>query len=526
MVIQHNIAGLNALRQMGINSTSMQGNLEKLASGYRINRAADDAAGLSISERMRAQMTGLERARLNAQDGASLIQTAEGALGEVHSMLNRLTELATQAANGTIQASDRQKLVTESDAILAEIDRISQATNFNGINLLDGSLSGSAAASPTVQGVQLGETAAVAGKVSFSALSQQAGMRAGDTLAYTLGTNAGASHTVEFTVSDDLKSITTADGAVYNLGNAAANGEVTIDAAELADAVANELRGTAVADQFIVAASGDGFTLENRSAGTAAVRITGLEEAKNGVHQANVALTSVADAADVEYNISGDAFRLFTGENEQAATFKVNGHSFVLVGAADYEQTVAKLQNRDVNVIEVASENLDAADLKRISADINHVAGTAFEAGADAIKVKMPAGSGGLTMQVGDTAAAHNQVAVTIGNMSSSGLGLSAISLASQESAARALDRISSAIETVSAGRGSLGAMQNRLSYTINNLGVTSENMTAAESRIRDTDMAKMIMQFTKNNVLAQASQAMLAQANTQAQQVLQLLTS
>ena len=140
MIVQHNIMAINAHRQLGVNNKALANNLEKLSSGYRINKAADDAAGLAISEKMRAQITAIDRAVLNAQDGASLIQTAEGALTEVHSMLNRMVELATQSANGTIQADDRQKIESEVNALKDEIDRISKATNFNGINVLDGSL--------------------------------------------------------------------------------------------------------------------------------------------------------------------------------------------------------------------------------------------------------------------------------------------------------------------------------------------------------------------------------------------------
>ncbi len=151
MIVQHNIMAINSHRQLGINNSNLQRNLEKLSSGYRINKAADDAAGLAISEKMRAQITALDRAVLNAKDGSSLIQTAEGALQEVHGMLNRMVELAEQSANGTIQADDRQKIESELEALKGEIDRISKATNFNGIKLLDGSLSstgGSAAIRP------------------------------------------------------------------------------------------------------------------------------------------------------------------------------------------------------------------------------------------------------------------------------------------------------------------------------------------------------------------------------------------
>lgn len=274
MRIQHNIAALNSYKNLTSNNSTVSKNLEKLSSGYRINRAGDDAAGLAISEKMRAQITGLETASKNASDGISLIQTAEGAMTEVHSMLNRMVELAQQSANGTYQNKvDRENLQMEFTALNNEIDRISNGTSFNGTKLLDGSLATS-----------------------------------------------------------------------------------------------------------------------------------------------------------------------------------------------------------------------------------------------------------GLTLQIGETSDTYNQIAVTIGKMDSDTLGVKALSVGSQTEAAKAVSFIKTAINTVSSTRGRLGATQNRLEHTINNLSVASENMTAAESRIRDVDMAKEMMSYTKNNILVQASQAMLAQANQVPQGVLQLL--
>jgi flagellin len=275
MRIQHNIAALNSYKNLTSNNSTVSKNLEKLSSGYRINRAGDDAAGLAISEKMRAQITGLETASKNASDGISLIQTAEGALTEVHSMLNRMVELAQQSANGTYDDDvDRKNLQAELDSLNTEVDRISKGTNFNGTTLLNG-------------------------------------------------------------------------------GNMATSG---------------------------------------------------------------------------------------------------------------------------------------------------------------------------LTLQIGDSSAAHNQLNVKIADMSSTGLGINGLKIEKQTDAQAAVQKIKDAINKVSETRGTLGAAQNRLEHTINNLSVTAENMTAAESRIRDVDMAKEMMSYTKNNILVQASQAMLAQANQVPQGVLQLL--
>ncbi|HCX61780.1 MAG TPA: flagellin [Clostridiales bacterium] len=278
MRIQHNLNAMNSLRQLGTNNTNTGKNLEKLSSGFRINRAGDDAAGLAISEKMRAQINGLEMASKNAEDGISLIQTAEGGLNETHAILQRMRELAVQASSETNDATDDlSNIQKEIDALVKEVDRISDSTKFNKIDLLDGTLSGS--------------------------------------------------------------------------GN-------------------------------------------------------------------------------------------------------------------------------------------------------------------------------GITFQIGANNTGYEQVELTIGDMSAgaSGLNITGISLATHADARDAIDVLDTAIGKVSTERANLGAMQNRLEHTVNNLGVTSENLTAAESRIRDVDMAKEMMAYTKNNILTQAAQAMLAQANMQPQGVLQLL--
>lgn len=370
MRIQHNIAALNSYRNLTNNNNAVSKNLEKLSSGYKINRAGDDAAGLAISEKMRAQITGLETAQKNANDGISLVQTAEGALTEVHSMLNRMVELADQSANGTYDnETDRENIQKEVESLTSEIDRISEGTNFNGINLLDGSLAGE------------GSSAEIGGfKIS--------GMGA------------------------DVKGIKIA----------------------LADSPAPE----------------DVDKAEIDASGIITVTVT-----------------------------NGD----LTSSRLKDAIKTVAGSENVVVNGSD-------------NTIDDDLPQADATPAKSIS----------------------------LTLQIGDTAADFNQLKVTIGNMSASSLGIEDINLATQEGSRSAVDKIKDAINSVSSTRGDLGANQNRLEHTINNLSVTSENMTAAESRIRDVDMAKEMMSYTKNNILVQASQAMLAQANQIPQGVLQLL--
>ena len=401
MRIQNNIAALNAHRQLGGNNSAVGKNLEKLSSGYRINRAGDDAAGLAISEKMKSQIKGLKTATKNAQDGVSLIQTAEGALTEVHSMLNRMVELATQSSNGTYGEQERGKLQDEVNALRDEIDRISEGTNFNGIDLLNGKMD---------------------------------------------GTNRIASTDVDLSANKVPKFSFTAEG-----GNVGTKIKFAAKAASGDSANAVEVAG-----------AGDTLTIT-------------LDLGKNGT----ITEADINDAITKYLNDKGTA--------------------------QDIKDTFKGMQ---VNI---------SGDIKGDGADNSTTAaGTASAAGT--------ATGSALSLQVGDTNENFQKVNVNVESMSAKSLGLDAIDISTQEGAGNAIEIINAAIEKVSTARSDLGAIQNRLDHTINNLGVTTENMTAAESRIRDVDMAEEMMQFTKNNILTQASQAMLAQANQLPQGVLQLL--
>ncbi len=522
MVIQHNIPALNAYRQLGINNSNLSGNLEKLSSGYRINRAADDAAGLAISEKMRAQITGLNRAVLNAQDGASLIQTAEGALTEVHSMLNRMVELATQSANGTIQADDRQKIEAEVTALKEEIDRISEATNFNGIQLLDGSLGGQSVNNVEISGLTFDSTTAgTEATYEMAAITNQT-LQAGSTISFNYGFDDGTSATVEFTISADGQKMIAADGTEY----AAATKNMQA-ATEISDALRQELqKQSAVNTKFEVSDNAGTLTFTANEVGRSQPQVLSATSKFGTAAAAPITITSTAgtdDSKTYEYT-------LYDGSNEETATFGVNGQQFIVVASpADAE----KITDETVNVI--VQDSAGAADAEayaRVAQQIAEKTGldvtnltdsTDPTSGVAGLVFRTESGEG-LTMQVGVSSADFDQITVKVDDMSSTGLGINNISMASQETAAAALDKINFAIEKVSVNRGNLGALQNRLEHTMNNLNVTAENMTAAESRIRDVDMAKEMMDYTKNNVLSQAAQAMLAQANQQPQSVLQLL--
>ncbi|MEG2536376.1 MAG: flagellin [Hydrogenoanaerobacterium sp.] len=476
MIIQHNIMALNAHRQLGGNTSNVTRNLEKLSSGFKINRAGDDAAGLAISEKMRAQIKSLDRAKLNAQDGISLIQTAEGALTETHSMLNRLVELATESANGTIKDDDRAKVQDEVKALTDEVDRISKATNFNGINLLDGSLAaaGNLTANIKIGGAKPVETVTPASKTTNGTTG--AAVAADNTGAKIVYTNA-AGESKTLTVS--IKSTgTAAERQAELIKTLSADAEFS-KAFKVSDAGSQKIK------------------FEAQTAGKSKATITSADTTGGTAADIKGKLTAGADKS-TKYTLTDANWKV--GDKVE-----VGGRTFEFATGAD---------GTNGKTFATVATLITATAVHGIitTGTTGNPVGFSTETGK------------GLTMQVGDTADDFNKVTVSVNDMSSAGLGLSGLDLGTQEAAAGSLEKIKGAVGLVSGARSTLGSLQNRLDHTINNLGVTSENMTAAESRIRDVDMAKEMMDFTKNNVLTQAAQAMLSQANQQPQQVLQLL--
>ena len=508
MRIQHNIAALNSYRNLTGNNSAVSKNLEKLSSGYRINRAGDDAAGLAISEKMRAQITGLNTAQKNAQDGVSLVQTAEGALTEVHSMLNRMVELADQSANGTYDnAVDRANLQKEIASLKDEIDRIADSTNFNGINLLDGSLSkgGLPTLGGSISALTGKTTAATAGSsVMGAAFTEQNDVAAGKeyklTISFKDSTGATKEKTITLKATDD-KTLVDEHG---NKTTLAANGTAMGD--ELGKAFLGAINSDSeLASQFEVSNATGTLTFKSKTAGESGEKVLGLS--MNGTTQ-NINTTAGVNES-VEYDLAGI---------KQDEVFTINGEKFVF-------GTTGKTYGSDVNVVYSTAVNGDA--VASMTDMIQNKLGLSDKEVADTgTKIKFTASNsnGGLTLQIGDTAASFNQMNVSVGDMHASELGIATIDISTQKGAQNAVDAIKAAINKVSSTRGDLGAVQNRLEHTINNLSVTAENMTAAESRIRDVDMANEMMAYTKNNILVQSSQAMLAQANQIPQGVLQLL--
>ncbi len=838
MRIQHNIAALNSYRQLGTNNSAISKNLEKLSSGYKINRAGDDAAGLAISEKMRAQITGLETAQKNANDGISLVQTAEGALTEVHSMLNRMVELATQSSNGTYDNEvDRANLQAEIESLTSEIDRIADSTNFNGINLLDGSLSenpatfeidlksidfegtvkagdtfkleigGGAAAkaaggstesivlesreaygdetsakdiaklfdgqsvtingekytakvgdngilkftsktrgeltqlptegsivkisstnknitfkndSTTILSVVNGGPGTVAGtdngsddteptpatattfKLDITGLTGS-GVTSGDIfrIAFTNGTleskaasggesdaqsiaalfngttltmngvdydvtvdgsstelvftakTAGApesnqapseSESVTISINDkdsssstvggttsatvtdyvagtdgteevvatasiqsragadegikasfkiDLASVTTVnlqrgDKAELTIGSTKLVSNAAGSTVNTANNLAKMFDGTTfkMGDvEYDVTVSGTELTFTAKEAGkqtsatlpddntnvtiakensaTGSVtnpgglkttgKVEGTDPVGDGATTGSPAsfdidlsgLTTInaaqndtfkltIDGVDVESNgagvggISNDADKLaelFKGKTItiDGTTYDITSNGSKLTFTAQENGKVADLSGKTVSIGK-GNTGTGSATGGTLAISNMNVGEDAAPAGGNGDNTEGTTTNKSLTLQIGDTADSFNKITVSIGSMSAESLNIANIDISTPKGAEFAIKNIKDAINVVSSQRGELGAIQNRLEHTINNLGVTTENITSAESRIRDTDMAEEMMAYTKNNILVQASQAMLAQANTLPQGVLQLL--
>lgn len=481
MRIQHNISAINANRQLGINNNSVAKNLEKLSSGYKINRAGDDAAGLAISEKMRSQIRGLDQATNNANDGISLVQTAEGALNETHSILQRMKELATQSSNGTYQNDvDRENIQKEVDALKSEIDRISTSTNFNKINLLDGSLK-TYAKSTTSDVAAFAVTAA-------TATASTAGVTVG------AGTAGSQSITVKYLSGTEVKETTlsyVADGTTA--ATTEANLKAVFDASDLSS--------------IFTYTTGAGFS--SKETGTDAPQILSID--------ANAA--SGVTVGTIKAGTAGqESIAITNGSVSAGDTLVIGGKTYEFQAAADVNKVASG--NTAVVIGAAATDTADNLVAALKGNGVSTATNTTGTVTIDAIEI----GNKGLKLQIGAGATADQQVSLSIADMSSKGLGISNISVASQDSALEAISTIEDAINSVSGTRADLGALQNRLEHTVNNLGVTSENLTSAESRIRDVDMAKEMMEMTKNNVLTQAAQSMLAQANTQPQSILKLL--
>ena len=483
MVVQHNMQAMNANRMLNVTTSAQSKSTEKLSSGYRINRAADDAAGLTISEKMRKQIRGLDQASTNAEDGVSSVQTAEGALTEVHSMLQRMNELATQAANGTnSKDSDRQAIQDEIDQLTTEIDRVSETTKFNETYLLKGDKGA------TKNVYMTGHDAGLKGTLTDGAKSATFVMddlKAGDKVTiggkeYSIGsTTADVKAEIKEPAANGTTSVTI-DGNTYDIIKAAGGTTVckggtttALTAADLggtgnANATVNDLQGL-VKDGSKVTISGKEYTAmtdAKKADGTAGT--DGVDDDDSSVISKSVAEDKIAAELTLANNI----------------------------GTVDHAATVAKTAANGKTTYTITKGYATVADTLSFN------------------------------LHVGADADMTNKINVNIDSMDSASLGIKGLNIKddSGNAATYAVDAISDAISKVSSQRSSLGAVQNRLEHTINNLDNVVENTTTAESRIRDTDMASEMVNYSKNNILAQAGQSMLAQANQSTQGVLSLL--
>ena len=460
MVVQHNMQAANANRMLNITTGAQSKSTEKLSSGYRINRAADDAAGLSISEKMRKQIRGLDKASSNAEDGVSSVQTAEGALTEVHSMLQRMNELAVQASNGTNSDTDRGAIQDEISQLTTEIDRVAETTKFNETYLLKGG-------NGTKDVYMNGHDAGLKGTLTDSATTATFKVAAGALDAGKSVTIGGKDYTIGSTL-DETKALAnaavtakksfTVDDTKYNV----ADGKITKDGdAAYKEVKLNDIVKTGSKVSY------DGKTLTAADIDTT----TGVDKSDSSVISAAHAVDLMAKELTAANNI---------GATKTAATAEK---------AADY-----------------TSKDGVTFDIKKGTAEV-----------ADKLS---------FSLHVGSDADMTNKITVDIETMNSSYLGIKGLNVNDDSGIAGtyAIDAISDALQKVSEQRSSLGAVQNRLEHTIDNLDNVVENTTTAESRIRDTDMAEEMVNYSKNNILAQAGQSMLAQANQSNQGVLSLL--
>ena len=536
MVVQHNMSAMNANRMLSGVSSAQSKSTEKLSSGYRINRAADDAAGLSISEKMRSQIRGLNQASTNAQDGISLIQTAEGALNEQHSILQRMRELSVQASNGTETDDDREAVQNEIEQLQSELTRISETTEFNTMKLLDGSQSGPEGASSTSNST----TGSVVSKTTSAKLTTTVADASGAAFKDEVINVDGVDVKVEWSKLSDADKT-----ALKKKWDGTAGTDFSVDDAKKAASIMEKAINDAItnsgynASSVTVKSNGDG-TFDIKSSTTGTNSVIKAEDTTDGYIGAQAG-TNTTVTGKVNYN--GDAITA-----QEKFYMDINGQSLVVTpsavaNGADMTTVAAGLQTSINNAIGTYNTGRDTDDqLKDVTVSatndgrlvINSESGpvsfsdfgsgeAAKKLGLDASSTKS-AGNGGITLQIG--ANEGQTMNFTLDDMSATSLGVAGnkVDLSTQSSAQKATTAIDAAIKKVSAARGKMGAVQNRLEHTISNLDTASENMQTAESRIRDTDMAEEMVNYSKNSILAQAGQSMLAQANQANQGVLTLL--
>lgn len=558
MIINHNMNALNAHRNMGVNNTNAGKSMEKLSSGLRINRAGDDAAGLAISEKMRGQIRGLTQASRNASDGISLVQTAEGALNETTNILQRMREISVQSANSTNTETDRAALQEELNQLTTEINRIGNTTEFNTQKLLNGG-AGSSSSSNITDAASASVTTGTFAAKDLSAVTDKTSIKVDGTT---------------FDISEALKVDWTGknvDDVITALNEVTAGGKKLSDVVDISkdttklvftakstgksSSVEISTDNDTVAQMFGYQNKADLISKANGEGNNATVQKHGLEGA-----------AALGNGAAINVN-KGDSFKIQVG-SDSAVSVKFDSAKKYDVANADANVAQAAREEyvKDVNAalqkaglsdkveaslsndnklqliskngkdIKVAEGNVggitDASKVK----NVNQVVGAGAQGAGFEVNLQIGANSGqAMNLSIGDMRA--SALGIT-GNTGQAGFSSTnnvtngtdtitteaSLDITSATNASKAITAIDSAMEKVSSERAKLGAVQNRLEYTISNLDNTAENLTSAESTLRDVDMAKEMMEYSKNNILSQAAQSMISQANQQPQNVLQLL--
>ncbi|MFR3173703.1 MAG: flagellin [Clostridium sp.] len=526
MIINHNMNALNAHRNMNVNNTAAGKSMEKLSSGLRINRAGDDAAGLAISEKMRGQIRGLTQASRNASDGISMIQTAEGALNETQNILQRMRELSVQSSNDTNTSADRQSIQKEIEQLTEEIDRIGNNTEFNTQSLLKGDGSNKLEAS----GIDIPKMVAGADQITNET---KITIKASDTT---------GNHKIELELNGQAVT-------VDFTGAATGNSKAADNAAQIAEQLQKSIDENALLNgQYKVSVSSDTVTLEavkggefEGSKGNIKLKATvqggdtindetGTKTAMTAVGATAMGKTTAATAASFTIDLDDAAAKK---DNLYGTGITIGNTQIEFYDASEgqYNGNAVGVDISTVNdgealvdaIIKQAGNKIEGATIAK---DVNNklVISSTTTGANSKVKVEDGAKNEGFeaTFQVG--ANSNQTISISIGDMRADALGVKNVDLTTAKGSQEATATIQAAIEKVSTERAGLGAVQNRLEYTISNLDNTTENLTSAESTLRDVDMAKEMMTFSKNNILNQAAQAMLAQANQQPQNVLSLL--
>ncbi len=475
MRINHNISAINAHRQLSSNQSATSKSLQKLSSGLRINSAADDAAGLAISEKMRTQIRGLEKAQSNAQDSISLIQTAEGALQEVSNILQRMRELSVQSMNGILSETEKDAISAEMTQLRQEVDRIAETSKFNNTYLLKGTLgmtTNTATSSVYTTNSVTGKAELMNGIVGLDVAAAEKNtaytISVGDTTVYNASTkdDAEAKYVIPTSADGNTQTVTGADGFTEdNVGK-----WIGTDG--------NEYTGTdPVTDgaKYVIPADADGKTIKDDTEGVSGK--SGWVKAETSqalqITYTDISGKEVTATSTVDVTSTFSGFIGFTDENDNDSGIKIQVE----------EMDLAELDGKVINTSDGGKTNL-------------HIGANSVDA---PLKIEIP-------------------------DLRARALGIEDLNVNTTNDAKQTLDKIDNALTTLSSARGNLGAYQNRLEYTLNSLAASAENLTAAESRIRDVDMAKEMMSYTQANILNQSATAMLAQANQQPQTVLQLL--